>query len=128
MGVVVLENEASVIDRLWQNIELAAKEAIQRDGRFYIGLSGGSLIKYLASGADKCTTEWAKWQLFFCDERFVPESDEDSTYGQYKELFVSKTNLTLEQFVVIDTSLSLTECAKDYERKVREGLAHQKVR
>jgi len=28
--------------------------------------------------------EWSQWKVFFCDERLVPYSSDDSTYGLYK--------------------------------------------
>lgn len=125
--ILVEANEEAVISRLWNNIEKLAGEAIERDGVFRIGLSGGSLIKYLAAGADKCNTEWAKWQLFFCDERYVPEDDDDSTFGQFKKNFLPKTKLAESQFAVANIQLGLNECAEDYERQIYSKFGHSKV-
>lgn len=116
--ILVERTEDLVIERLWSYIEKLAADAIAENGLFRIGLSGGSLIKYLATGADKCTTDWSKWQLFFCDERFVDESNAESTYGQYKKLFVPKTGLKTSQFVTVDLSLSLDNAAHAYETEV----------
>lgn len=111
-------NEEAVVSRLWNTIEKLSGEAIERDGVFRIGLSGGSLIKYLAAGAAKCNTDWTKWQLFFCDERYVPEDDEDSTFGQYKKHFLANTKLTEAQFAIANVQLALEECAVDYEQQI----------
>lgn len=127
MEVVVVRNEDLVIERLWSFIEKAAEEAISQKGVFNVGLSGGSLIKYLANGAEKSTTDWSKWQLFFCDERFVSETNTDSTFGQYKKLFQPKTNLTESQFITIDTSLNLNDCARKYEREIFNKFGIQDV-
>lgn len=116
--IIVERTEDLVIDRLWSYIEKSAADAIAANGSFRIGLSGGSLIKYLATGADKCATDWSKWQLFFCDERFVDETNEDSTFGQYKKIFVPKTGLNTSQFVTVDLSLSLDSAAHAYESEV----------
>jgi len=120
-------NEEAVISRLWSTIEKLAGEAIERDGVFRIGLSGGSLIKYLAAGAEKCNTDWTKWQLFFCDERYVPEDDEDSTFGQYKKHFLAKTKLTQAQFAVANVQLALKECALDYEQQIYSRFGFPEV-
>lgn len=125
--IIVEHTEDLVIERLWSYIEKSAAEAIATNGAFRIGLSGGSLIKYLAIGADKCTTEWSKWQLFFCDERFVAETNEDSTFGQYKKLFVPKTGLTTSQFVTVDLSLSLDGAAHAHEAEVLSKFGLQDV-
>lgn len=118
MEVVVVGNEGAVIDRLWAIIEKTANEAISKNNVFRVGLSGGSLINYLATGAGACSTDWSKWRLFFCDERYVNEANEDSTFGQYKALFIPKTKLKESQFVTIDLNKNLEECAKDYEEKI----------
>lgn len=125
--IIVERTEELVIERLWSYIEKSAAEAIAANGAFRIGLSGGSLIKYLAAGADKSTTDWSKWQLFFCDERFVDESSEDSTFGQYKNLFVPKTGLTTSQFVTVDLSLSLDGAAYAYEAEILNKFGLQDV-
>lgn len=128
MEVIVVKNENSVIERLWALILSSAKEAIEEKNVFRIGLSGGSLIKYLASGAETAETDWSKWQLYFCDERFVDESNDDSTFGQYKKLFIPKTKLNESQFVTINRSVSLNESAKDYEQQIYEKFGIEKVR
>lgn len=127
MEVIIVQNESSVIERLWSLIEKSANVAIQENSVFRIGLSGGSLIKYLANGAENAKTDWSKWQLYFCDERFVDETDEDSTFGQYKKLFIPKTQLTESQFVIINRSLSLEDCAKDYEQQIFAKFGVKKV-
>lgn len=124
MEVIVTVN---VIERLWTIIETSANAAIQDRSVFRVGLSGGSLIKYLADGAENATTDWSKWQLFFCDERFVDETDDESTFGQYKKLFIPKTKLTESQFITIDRSLTLNNCATDYEQKILEKFDCHKV-
>lgn len=124
MEIVVTVN---VIERLWTLIESSANAAIQDRSVFRIGLSGGSLIKFLADGAENAKTDWSKWQLFFCDERFVDEADDESTFGQYKKIFLPKTKLTESQFLTIDRSLTLNDCAADYERKMLEKFNCEKV-
>lgn len=127
MEVIVVKNESNVIERLWSFIETSANAAIKDRSVFRIGLSGGSLIKYLANGAENAKTDWSKWQLFFCDERFVDENNDDSTFGQYKKLFIPKTELTEAQFLAINRTLTLKECAADYERRILEQFNCQKV-
>lgn len=125
--IFVERSEDLLIERLWSHIEKAAADAIAANGAFRIGLSGGSLIKYLATGADKSSTDWSKWQLFFCDERFVDETNEESTFGQYKKFFVPKTGLTTSQFVTVDLSLSLDNAAHAYETEILRKFGLQDV-
>lgn len=126
MEIIKVENE-SFVTNLWSLVEKFANAAIQEKQIFRVGLSGGSLIKCLAEGATNATTDWSKWELYFCDERFVDESNDDSTFGQYKKLFIPETQLTEQQFVIINHSLTLNECAKDYEQQIFKKFGIEKV-
>lgn len=127
MNLITVENEAEVIEKLWQYIEQYANSAILERNVFCIGLSGGSLIKYMSTGASTAKTDWKKWKLFFCDERYVPEESEDSTFGQYKREFLSKTGLQLNQFSTIDSTLELADCAHAYEQELYKQFEIQDV-
>lgn len=125
--IVKVTDESEVIAKLWQLIEQAAEDAIKESGIFRIGLSGGSLIRYMATGAQFSCTDWSKWKLFFCDERFVKFDDADSTFGQYKNEFIPKTKLKEDQFVTIDTTLELKDCAQAYEQEIYKNFGIQDV-
>lgn len=126
--IVRVADENAVIATLGQHIAAAAAEAIAERGVFCVGLSGGSLVNYLAKlAADLPATEWSKWQLFFCDERYVPESDGDSTFGQYSDAFIPKTGLRPEQFLRLDSSLELKDCAHTYEQEIYRRFGIQDV-
>lgn len=119
MARKVVKDEEAVTKELCSLVEKLANEAIEDREAFSIGLSGGSLVKFLCNGLPSISTSWDKWSLFFCDERLVPFSDEDSTFKLYKEGLIGKTPLTEEQFVVINPELEVDEAAKDYESKLR---------
>ena len=80
------EGEKEVIQALCSLIEAKSEAALSAsvNATFHLGLSGGSMAKFLVSGLPSITTDWARWRLFFCDERLVPEDDEDSTWGLYR--------------------------------------------
>ena len=59
-----------------------------------------------------------KFRIFFCDDRFVPENDKDSTYGVYKTALIPSPYLKESQIVGIKTNLTLKESAQDYEEKI----------
>lgn len=68
--------------------------------------TGGSVVKYLCEGLPKVETDWSKWTLAFCDERVVPESSSDSTFGTYKQDLIPKTSLKESQFITIKQGVS----------------------
>lgn len=118
----IVNTESDVIQTLWTEIDNYSKLAIEENGAFRIGVSGGSLIKFLVEGIQQSKTNLEKWQIFFCDERYVDESDAEYTFGQYKKLLLPKSKLKESQFVAINRSLSLTDCAKDYEEKIYKSF------
>lgn len=64
----------------------AQNVAIASHGSFNIALSGGSLVSVLRKGLlDHPEIQWAKWNIFFADERIVPLNHEDSNYGLTKK-------------------------------------------
>ncbi|XP_075168043.1 6-phosphogluconolactonase [Haematobia irritans] len=128
MEFIVVKNEAEVIEKLKEQIEQRSEEALKTRGVFRIGLSGGSLVNYLSSALQSIkSSDLSKWQFFFCDERFVQESDDDSTYGVYKRKLLPKTTLKEKQFIWIDLSGSVEECAADYERKILKEFNMEKA-
>lgn len=70
----------------------SAKEAIERQGRFTVALSGGStpraLYELLATDGFIGRVDWAKVQVFFADERCVPPEDPQSNYGMVRDILL----------------------------------------
>ncbi|XP_076031526.1 6-phosphogluconolactonase [Oratosquilla oratoria] len=116
----VVKNEGEVASELCTLVEKLANDAIAARGTFTIGLSGGSLVKFLCNGLPKIKTSWDKWLLFFCDERLVPFDSPDSTVNLYLEGLVGTTPLLRDQFVAIDPKLSVEAAARDYSDKMRQ--------
>lgn len=84
----------------------------------YSNIKGGSILNYLCEAIPNINSDLSKWRLFFCDERFVRETNKDSTFGGYKANLIPKCTLTVKQFVRINTGLPLEECAKEYEARI----------
>lgn len=68
-------------------------------------ISGGSIIKYICGGLPSGETDWTKWKVFFCDDRYVPLDDADSNYGPYKEGLFDKVGMGADNVFHIDPSL-----------------------
>jgi len=64
----------------------------QERGAFTLVLSGGSLFKALAPLVH-ANAEWARWHVFFVDERNVPHSSSDSNFKGADEAFLGKVGL-----------------------------------
>ena len=116
------KDEAAVIQSLCSLIESKAAAALNQDpeATFNLGLSGGSLAKFLCQGLPSIQTDWARWRLFFCDERLVGVESSHSTWGLYQSSLVPATPLTAAQFLTVNTSLAPEEAASDYECRLVE--------
>ncbi|VVC95757.1 unnamed protein product [Leptidea sinapis] len=119
MTTIKVENEAEIIKKLSSYIEKISNDAITNRGKFYVGLSGGSVIKYLCESLPKISTNWSKWVLAFCDERVVPEDSEDSTFGVYCRQLLPKVPLERSQFISIKQGVSADEAAQDYTEQLK---------
>lgn len=120
--VNVCANEAEVVSSLAKLIESKAHDCINRNNTFRVGLSGGSLIKFLCKGLPTINTNWQKWQFFFCDERLVPFNHNDSTFGSYRKDLLPLLAITEDQFVTINPSLTGEDAAKDYAHKIEQAF------
>lgn len=122
MPVIVVKNKDGVIEELGKLIEKTAKDSIENNGIFLIGFSGGSLVGFLTTALPKIKTDFSKWRIFFCDERVVPVSDPESTFGVYKKAFIDSgaVDLNENQFIQIKQGVSAEEAAVDYANKVKQ--------
>lgn len=116
--ILVVENEQAVISKMSGIIKDIASKSISETGSFKVGVSGGSLVKFLVQGLQSIETDFNKWTIFFCDERVVPENDKDSTFGVYKTELIGKVGLTESQFVKIKQGISAENAALDYAQQI----------
>ncbi|XP_013186356.1 6-phosphogluconolactonase [Amyelois transitella] len=128
MTTIKVSNEQEIINKLSSYIEKISGDAILNRGKFFVGLSGGSVVKYLCESLPRIDTEWSKWVLAFCDERVVPEDSEDSTFGTYKRQLLPKTDLNESQFIVIKPGVTVDEAAKDYSEKLKAAFGSDNIK
>lgn len=119
MTTIKVRDEQEIINKLASYIEKISNDAINSRGRFYVGLSGGSTVKYLCESLPRVDTEWSKWVLAFCDERVVAEDSEDSTFGTYKRRLIPKTGLRDSQFIVLKQGVTAQEAAVEYTQQLK---------
>ncbi|KAK9676043.1 hypothetical protein RND81_11G049900 [Saponaria officinalis] len=97
--------------------------SVKERGVFTIALSGGSLIGLLGKLCDapySRTIDWAKWYIFWVDERVVAKSHADSNYKLAKDGLLTKVPVIPSHVHSINDSLSAEEAASDYEFGIRQ--------
>lgn len=97
--------------------------------RFKIALSGGSLIHVLHEGLLKREdVQWGKWDIYFADERLVPFDSPESNYGLAKREILEHIDADkygTPNVFHIDEQLigDPQECAENYEKILIKGFA-----
>ncbi|KAK3442899.1 hypothetical protein EUGRSUZ_B03143 [Eucalyptus grandis] len=70
-----------------------SEASVKERGVFSIALSGGSLIGLMGKLSEapyNRTVDWAKWYIFWADERVVAKNHTDSNYKLAKDGLLSK--------------------------------------
>jgi 6-phosphogluconolactonase len=111
---------------LEQYVEKLSAEAIQKHDRFTIAVSGGSLPKLLsATLKHNPRIDFAKWHIFFVDERCVPLHHDDSNYLEVKKHLLDALAEQIQPGSVhtINPDLSPEDAAEDYMDQLRHVFA-----
>ena len=129
--------DVRVFDGLEALSEAAAKEivAIARHsladrGRFTIALTGGNTPKrthQLLAKRHRGEIDWARTDILFGDERFVPADDPRSNHRMARETLLDPAGIPAEQVHAIPTNVASVAAASErYERTLREILANHR--
>lgn len=107
-----------------EEIVHAANEAVKRDGRFTIALSGGStpknLYNLLATNA-RTALPWDRMFFFWGDERHVPPTDPESNYRMADETMLAKIPVSASNVFRIKTeNPDAAAVAEAYEQTLRK--------
>jgi len=123
----VFKSPEILLSALADFIVAKAREYINRDGRFNFVLSGGSspkkLYELLASVAFRDAIEWQKVYFFFGDERYVPLDHPDSNFRMVQHTLFTPLGILEKQIFAVNTTLSPTEAALDYEQRIRQHFS-----
>ncbi|THU46041.1 hypothetical protein C4D60_Mb09t00790 [Musa balbisiana] len=102
-----------------------SEKFVQERGVFTVVLSGGSLVKSLRKLTESPyleSVDWAKWHVFWVDERVVPKDHEDSNYKLAFDSFLSKVPIPPGQVYAINDALSAEGAAEDYETAMKNSV------
>ena len=101
-----------------------AQEAVEKNGRFLMALSGGGtplgLFKLLAQSPYAEQFPWRQTHVFWGDERLVPPDDDGSNYKQAHDVLLSKVNIPTNQIYRAKGEAQPDEAVIDYANKLRE--------
>ena len=102
----------------------ACHQAIRKQGKFSIALSGGTTPKrfyeIIASAEFTKNIPWKKVFLFWSDERFVTYNSPDSNYGMAKKSLLDKIDIPSKNIFPIPVTGDPDENARQYETTIRK--------
>jgi len=119
----VFETPDDVLQALAEYFVIIGNEAIAKNKKFSVALSGGSspkkLYELLATEFhDKL--DWEKVYFFFGDERNVPQDHKDSNYLMARNALFAPLMIDPSNIFAVDTSLEPKEAAKKYQEAIEE--------
>ncbi|XP_059648736.1 probable 6-phosphogluconolactonase 2 [Cornus florida] len=117
------ENSDELSTDLADYIAELSEVSVKERGVFAIALSGGSLIRLMGKLCEapyNKTVDWAKWYIFWADERVVARNHSDSNYKLAKEGLLSKVPIVPSHVHSINDSVSAEKAAEDYEFAIRQ--------
>ncbi|XP_030547220.1 probable 6-phosphogluconolactonase 1 [Rhodamnia argentea] len=96
---------------------------VKERGVFCIALSGGSLIDLLRKICEapyNKTVDWARWHIFWADERVVSKNHPDSNYKLAKDGILSKVSVIPSHVHSLNDAVSAEAAANEYEFTIRQ--------
>lgn len=117
--IMIFSNRQELSAAVSAHLAYLAKQSCRERGAFYIALSGGSLMEIvgpgLASQPLRKDVDWARWHVFWVDERCVPHASPESNYGAADHLLFRHVGIPRRQIHATDDTLGPAEAAKAYE-------------
>ena len=126
MKPTVFETADLLAEAVAERIAAIAQVSVQENGRFSIALAGGRTPRLVYEGLARPpyaqTIDWARFHVFWSDERCVPEEDPDSNAGSAKSAWLDHVPIPQEQIHRIEGERSPLDAADAYEIVLREHL------
>jgi 6-phosphogluconolactonase len=127
--IQVVKDPAALAQEAARRVAQASKQAIADHGSFSIALSGGStpkaLYAVLAEEPYKSSVDWAKWDVYWGDERCVPPDNKDSNYKTAYDALLTKVPIAAAKVYrmkgEIDPNTAATEYGQLLKQKFGDG-------
>jgi 6-phosphogluconolactonase len=102
----------------------ASKSNCEKKGSFSIALSGGSTPKamyaLLAEEPFRSRVDWAKWDVYWGDERCVPPDHKESNYKMAFESLLSKVSIAPANVHRMRAEIDPNEAATEYGKLLQD--------
>jgi 6-phosphogluconolactonase len=117
-----LETAEQVAIAACQHILDAAESAIAERGKFKLVLAGGTTPEKVYRLLAKSQADWAKWFIYYGDERCLPKDHADRNSVMATQAFLAKVAIPATQIFTIPAELGPGQAAKTYGEIVAAAL------
>lgn len=92
----------------------AAQEALARHGAFHLVLAGGSTPQRVYHALRQADTDWARWHIWFGDERCLPPDDAERNSRMATDAWLAHVAIPSQQVHAIPGELGAQGAAAAY--------------
>jgi len=103
-----------------QTIIDLANQCINLNNHFSIVLCGGNTPRSIFNRLKSLETDWSKWNVYFGDERCLPEGDPGRNSEMAKESWLNHVSIPQEQIFYIRGELGRELAADEYDQLLDE--------
>ncbi len=123
----LLDNAEAVAYEACQKILTSAQQAIDKKGFFSLVLAGGSTPKQTYRLLAKTDSDWAHWQIYYGDERCLPENDADRNSVMAAQAWLDPVQMSSNQIHPIPAHLGAKTAAHRYTNIIKKALPFDMV-
>ena len=123
----VLETADQVALAAYHQIIVAAEQAIKERGSFKLVLAGGSTPEKVYHLLAKADSDWAKWFIYYGDERCLPVNDVARNSLMATQSFLQNVAIPEANIFMIPAELGPQLAAKKYQSIIANALPFDMV-
>ncbi len=118
LQLVSLADPSALAARARDEVLQRAECALAERGAFRIALAGGSTPRLLYRLLAEARADFARWHVFFSDERCVPPQHEESNFRMASEAWLARGGVPGAQIHRVRGEADATAAAAEYEREI----------
>jgi len=99
-------------------VNRAAASAIAARGEFHLVLAGGSTPEKLYQALASQAQDWARWHIWFGDERCLPEADAQRNSRMAASAWMDRIDIPADNIHIIPAELGAVAAAKAYAQEL----------
>ena len=123
----VLKDSKAVADIACDRIQNAADKAIRQRGVFRLVMAGGSTPEQTYRLLSENKNDWAHWEIYFGDERCLPENHTERNNVMIKRALTDKVPIPENQVFLIPAETGAKKAAQVYGELIESKLPFDMV-